>query len=659
MMEKTFMNILSDEFFKPKEFNLQELINSIGDLDKITSMELLDKISFLNRKDRESVFNNALIRNKLRIGLFSESRSNQWHYYREILRKISASEFLSLYDAEFLNKYFMIHQGEYLYRFWAALCEKDFNNIFKLIIDDDKMLDIFLKESDSFESLFENINYDLLIKLICKLQDSNSSFDYEFLVCLNKENQYLLLDDERINDNTLVHLVNGFYNEVKSYFFQNDKRALYLYDRFNIPSFAKAGVKFSDDILKKKELFEKLKDRSLIIFRNNINNIEKYNNPSIIEDRVQKYYEDILSLYSSDCDMFTCYREILDSPSMIVNWDKNVSYLFDFDILDKLTGSLRRDDAGNYYFLDRGELEKFLKDETSKKMSEIIIDALFQDNIYNVWLNVKEMLRYNNGLASHEKVLDNDKVYFYNSVMNFDNLSNINKLVFYNSFKDKNTSLMFYQDLRNVKDYAYDKIKEELFNVNMVDSKTTDNGVTVYDARNIDYNMLVRTQAQYRDTSHYPRNCYSIISNQNTSIFGENDYSSFLYGYNGFDNDMVLHMFESDSYSSGFRDNSSRFVNRIMTTKELVQASYSYSEIQLVNKKNDYKKHNYQVQKPDFIVVFDNIRNMHIEEAKRLCIPIVIIKKQKLENKIDIGFNEDMDCYVESIYSENEHRVRR
>jgi len=658
-MEKTFMDIFSSDFFKFKEFNLQEFINDIGDLDKITSMELLDKISVLSIKDRESVLNNGLIKNKLRIGLLSESRSNQWYYYREILTKISASEFLSLYDADFLNKYFIIHQGEYLYRFWASLCEENFNNILSLIIDDDKMFDNFLKDSNNFESLFENIDYDLLIKLICKLQDRNSSFDYQFLMCISKENQYLLLDDGRINDDTLVHLINGFYNEVKSYFFQNDKRALYLYDRFNIPNLAKTCIKFSDDIIKKKEFFELLKDRSLIIFRNNINNIEKNNNPSIIEERVKKYYEDILSFYSSDYDMFTCYREVLENPSQIVNWDKNVSYLFDFDILDKLTSLLRRDDAGNYYFLDKDELVRFLKDETSKKMSEVIIDAIFQDNIYNVWLNVKEMLRYNSGLASNEKILDNDKVYFYKSVMNFDNLSNINKLLFYDSFKDKNTSLMFYQDLRNVKDYAYDKIKEELFNFNMIDSKTTNNGVTIYDARDINYNMLVRTQAQYRDTSHYPRNCYSIISNQNTSIFGENDYSSFLYGYNGFDNDMVLHMFESDSFSSGFRDNSSRFVNRIMTTKELVQASYSYSEIQLVNKKIDGKKHNYIVQKPDFIVVFDNFRDMHIEEAKRLCIPIVIIKKQKLENKLDIGFNEDIDSYVESRYSENEHRVRR
>ena len=131
------------------------------------------------------------------------------------------------------------------------------------------------------------------------------------------------------------NLIVDFFEEVLLAIRNNDdKRALYLYDRFNIPSLAKAGVKFSDDILKKKEFFETLKDRSLIIFRNNINNIEKRNNPSIIEDRVKKYYEYILSLYSSDYDMFTCYREILDNPSQIVNWDKNFSYLFDFDILD-------------------------------------------------------------------------------------------------------------------------------------------------------------------------------------------------------------------------------------------------------------------------------------------------------------------------------------
>lgn len=654
------MDFFPDDIFNPKDFDLQKFIDGIGNLDDISSMELLDKICVLSKKDREVALNNDTIKNKLKIGLLSESRNNQWYYYREILTKISASEFLSLYDTEFLNKYFMIHQGEYLYRFWASLCEKNINTIIDLIIEDDGLLDNFLKESNNFESLFENLDYNLLVKLLYKLQDKGSDFNYDFLTCISKEYQYLLLQDSNINDETLIYLLNSFYNEVKTYFFVNDSRSLYLYDRFDIPSFANSGVKFSDNILKKKEFFELLKDRSLIIFRKNINNIEKFNNPIYIEDRIDKYYEDILSLYSFDSDMFTPYRDILDNPSLLVNWDKKVSYLFHFDIIDKLTGLLKIDDNGNYYFDNNDELEVFLKNETSKKMSEIIIDGLFKDNIYNVWINVREMIRYNKGLDIEKKLLDNDKIDFYKTVMFFDNLSNIDKINFYNAFKEKNVNLMFYNDIRMLKDYAYDRIKEELFSIN---NNTIDaflnNGVSVYDARNINYSMLVRTQAQYREESHYPRNCYSIISNENTSVFGEEDYGTFLYGYNGFDNDMVLHMFESDSFSSGFRENSSRFANRIMTVEELVKSSHGYSEIQLINKKVDGKKHKYSVKKPDFIVAFDNLRDVHIEEAKRLNIPIVIIKRQLLKNKINGSFNQDMDSYVESIFSENEHRVVR
>lgn len=670
-MDKTFMDIFDDTFFKPKEFNLENFIEGLGNIDEISAFDILDKISVLSDGDREQVLANDIIRKKLRLGLLEESRGNQWYYYREILRKISISDFLSLYDAKFLNEYFTTNGGEYLYRFWAAMCEININTVVSLIIDHDDMLENFLRDSNNFESLFESIDYELLIKILYKLQDKGVEGNYDFLSSIDKENQYLLLKDDNISDDTLVCLINAFSNEVKSYFFKNDSRALYLYDRFDIPLLAKAGVKFNDDILKKKEFFDLLKDKSLINFRGNINNLQRYNNPIVIEDRVEEYYNQMLSLYSSEFDMFKSYREILDNPGMIISWDKQVSYLFHFDIIDKISSLLRQDEKGKYYFDNVDELELFLKKETSKKISEIMIDSLFKDNIYNVWLNVKEMLRYNNGLKDSDKILDKDKVNFYNLIINFDNLSNLDKFKFYNSFKDKNISLMFYEDLRRVKDYAYDKIKEQLFSIDKCNDsllyKKSDDlysdgntfGVDVYDLRNSQYKMLVRTQAQYREDSHYRRNCYSVISNENTSVFGEADSGSFLYGYNGFDNDIVLHMLEQDSFSSGFREQSSRFINRIMTADELVKSSYGYSEVQLVNRKIEGTKYKYSVNKPDFVVVFDNVRDKHIEEAKRLNIPIVIIKKQKLENKIDINFDENLDSYVESVYSENEHKMIR
>ena len=63
-----------------------------------------------------------------------------------------------------------------------------------------------------------------------------------------------------------------------------------------------------------------------------------------------------------------------------------------------------------------------MKGEVNRKISEVVVDALFCDNIYNVWLNIKEMLRYNSKLDAEDKVLDNDKIDFYQMILNFDKI---------------------------------------------------------------------------------------------------------------------------------------------------------------------------------------------------------------------------------------------
>ena len=101
-----------------------------------------------------------------------------------------------------------------------------------------------------------------------------------------------------------------------------------------------------------------------------------------------------------------------------------------------------------------------LKDETNKRISEVVIDALFRDNIYNVWLNIKEILRYNEGLSDSEKVLDETKVNFYKMILNFDNVTSTDKINLYNRMKNQHVNLEFYNDLRMVKDSYLMKISE-------------------------------------------------------------------------------------------------------------------------------------------------------------------------------------------------------
>ena len=661
MDNKVFMDFVDEECTKSL-FDVNSFITGLGDLNYLFAFDILDKMNDLKTEDRKQVLANEKIRNKLRYSLLFESKDNQWYYYRKVLEVITPSEFLSLYNCEYLSNYFIssIYKEE-KYKFYAALCEKDINDVVRYVLNDKELYEDFFKYDDGVNNPFDKLEYDLFKEVILKMQNEEYALVSYFLKSIKEEYQYNILNEPMINEDTLAFLLSSFNNSVNSHFFENDLRAVYLYDRFDINRLVKNGVKFNDNILCKNEFFEFLKNESFIVFRNNINIIEKNNNPLLIEEHLGKYYDEILNCYDRANGLFDVYQLVLDNPGST----SSKSYIFDEDIACRINHHLRKDNSGNLYYYDIDDLIRFLKDETSRKISEVVVDALFRDNIYNVWLNIKEMLRYNNLLDEGSKILDNDKCRFYETILDFDNIDNDIKIELYNNLKDKNFSLEFYSDLRKIKDISYDRIKDNLFNFTLhsdyVDKESTDKfGVTVYDLRDKEYTMLVRTQDDFREIGHYKRGCYSIISNENNQVFGEYDYSSFLYGYNSFENDRILHMFERDSYSSNFRDEPSRFVNRIMTSDQLVKASDSYSEVQIVNIKSD-KKYRWYAKRPDFIVVFNMVGDKHVKESKRLGIPIVVISKKKLDKKdvIDVNYDIDVDAYVKDIVGEREHRIRR
>lgn len=522
----------------------------------------------------------------------------------------------------------------------------------------------FLETKDfDVSSFIEGLDCNLLMEVILRTQNEGLNLDYSFLRDIPLEYQYAIINEPAISDDTLVKVLPYLRSAVKSDFFMNNPRAIYLYNKFNVISLVKKGIRFSDDILKKKDFFESLKSISFIEFRNNINDVERYNNAAIVEERVEKYYDELIGSYDVESNLFREYVVVLSNPK---KYEAANAFILDNDVISRINGQLRKDENGVFFYKDKDELEAFLYSETSKKLSEIIIDALFRDNIYNVLLNIKEMLRYNACLEVSDRVLDNDKINFYKIILNFDSISNVDKINLYNKLKDKSFSLIFYEDLRGVKDKAYANIRNKFLNPSMhseyIDMVNTDKfGVEVYDLRDKEYTMLVRTQEKFKDVDHYRRSCYSIISNENTQIFGEYESDSFLYGYDSFDSDKVLHMFERDSYSSNLKDEGSRHVNRIMTAEELVLSNNSYNEVQLVNVKSDDGKYLWKAKKPDFIVVFNYVESRHVEESKRLGIPIVIIAKKKMniDKKIDVSFDEDSDVYVRDVYSEREHRKRR
>lgn len=329
--------------------------------------------------------------------------------------------------------------------------------------------------------------------------------------------------------------------------------------------------------------------------------------------------------------MFKEYSDILNNPK-----DKELkenSYIYTYDINYKVREHLDYDfNNKEYYLIDKTGLKYYLIRQTSLKLSEIITDALFKDNLYNVRININELLRYNDKLE--DKLIDNNRVNFYKTILLFDYISNSKKIEIYNNLKNKNIYSLFYDDLRKMKDKSYDLIKENLFKVsdnNDIDKKLSDKyNIKIYNYQDKKYIMLIRGMNRFREKSFNRRNCYSLISNENNNAFGIGSDILFYYGFNSFNNDHILSVSEQDSYSADLKDNSTtNFVNRIMTDKEIVGSSSWYSEIDIINELDE--DGNYIAKRPDYLVVYDDIEERHIEEAKRLNIPIVLIKTYFLD----------------------------
>ena len=641
------------------DFDNRELV------DNTDVMKLVSRVCYLGEEEKKKVFSIPFVRDKLRRELLKACyEGDTYKNFRWLFNMIDIDDFFTILDYDTIHDFYKNHDGEY--KLFVCLTEKNMDKTLQYIFNDDNLFKEFVSISDTIYSTFADVDYEDIAKMIYKMEDMNliaAGKGLQFLSCIGSDKQAKLLD-ENFKDETIVKMLFRFSGENISSFFENDKRAIYLFDKFpNIVNFVNNKVKFNREILLNDKFFDKLKSDSFVDFRRNINTLEVNNDYLIIKKKLDKYYKELLNEYDSDSGLFKVYDEIINNPSLMYEYRAN-SFIYSNDIRMIFLKYKSYDENRNICFVDLDNLKIELKREVSRKISEVVVDALFCDNIYNVWLNIKEMLRYNSKLDDKNKVLDNDKIDFYQMILNFDKVSCEDKINLFNKLYDRNISFSFYDDLRRLKDISYDMIKKDLIDLSNYDDKVIPDdidGVKVYDLSDSKYTMLVRRQELYKDKSNNRRNCYSIISDENSDTYGHGE-GGIIYGYNSFDNDTVIHMLEQDAFSGdvyGSNKDVSRYVNRIMTSKELVNGSSWYSEIELVNLQNGNKE--YDVKKPDFIVTYDGVRDKDVMESKRLNIPIVIIKMTKLknENKIDTGFDNDKDVYVNDIYGEEKGKKLR
>lgn len=660
------------------DFNDEKLVNDID------IMVLISNISYLSSSEKSRVLSLSWVREKIKRDLLGRClEGDVYGNFRRVISSLGVDTLISILDYRTIHDTFRVltrsdfpsysddyKMGNYdkideieseiekskyrntnEYKLFVCLMEESPDEVLEWILNDDDLFKEYINISDNMYSMVSMFSYDLIVKLIYKLEElgfgtGNISFNFS---SVNSEDKIRLLG-EKFSDETIIKLIDYFDAKAKSYFFLNDKRAIYLYKKVSgFTNLIRSGVRFSRDILLQNDFFDMLKHSNFSEFRRNINAVEKYNDPLIIQSKLAKYYDELVNEYDRDRGIFRYYGEILDNPSLLKS-RKRDDFIFNFDVKYMFSPYMDYDNDGNIFFENSDELLDKLKSIINLKLSEVIVDALFCDSIYNVWLNIREMLRYNEKMIPSDRIIADERVSFYELIFNFDNVSSDDKIELFNKLKDKNVNSMFYDDLRKLKDYAYDRIRDDMFVISNNGDKISNElskkyGTPVYDLRESKYTMMIRVLGcRYQESTNNSRDCYSIVSDENNEVHGNYDN---IYGYSSFDNDRVIHMLEMDSFSSDIRDRSgvSRYVNRIMTSKELTNGSGWYSEVDIANRKDDNGK--YETMKPDFVVAYDTISDINVIESVRLGIPIVLIKKSLLKDsdRIDTGFKDDVDAY--------------
>ena len=285
-----------------------------------------------------------------------------------------------------------------------------------------------------------------------------------------------------------------------------------------------------------------------------------------------------------------------------------------------------------------------LLNERFRTLSDIVVDYLFKDDIYNVFINIREILGYHETCG--EKLLSDETIDFFKMILNIDNLSKEERIDIFNKYHDKKIYLLYYNSLYTLKKHMYNRLHNALTVVNSTNK--------FYDFSNNKYYLLVRCLDEpFDEKTVNRRDCYSLINEKHNEVF----YGKYTYGYNSFDINKVIHVYEHDAFSYDDKNNNTtNYVNRLFSPKELMDVTSSVNEIQINNCKDD---NDFLAMKPDYLVAIDEINEDIEKESKRLNIPIVLISSSMEDS---ISYDESFHTYcnpIESDYSVAKYTLER
>lgn len=452
-----------------------------------------------------------------------------------------------------------------------------------------------------FKFLCEDAQLSVLKK--CNM----SSFYYKILCFCKKSSSEYILD--RISS------LNGYnYGELLSIF---DK-----------------GIYIPNHLLGN-ELVKKISTMySVRAYRQLINRLSCNNDVSAIENRRKKFYDYFLS----NCVEIYGFikQDFLNGVNPRLSIEGHLNCFGGFDPAFKMI------------FFD-AKLDEILNKSLNCVTTDIVIDYLFHDITYNVFIDIKELIDF----AHRTNVLSDKWLDFYTKVVSLDQMSIDDKISFLNMYKDSDVVSKFYDDYLNARGKMVELINGSILNScsvskfqNMELSKKY--GVPIYELNGEDFYVFVRSVGKLKKNklNYYDLNtlndgvCYSVDGSNKLDIYCD-PHLYFAVAYDEIPKDQLVHVFETDSFSNYRRDsnnlpindNGTHRINRLYVPSDLVEIASCYNELIVAqpNGKDDEFNKTLTLPKPFAIYCYDEITDSDIMNAKANNLGIIVVRTKKYD----------------------------
>lgn len=532
-------------------------------------------------------------------------------------------------------------------KFSYDTCEKVLKRLLELNVGKDEIVD-----------LYRNFSYDNQEKLLFLIKDR-----VDILMCLIERDNFRLIS--KILNNDMIDLVSENIDLEELFATGREDTIELIKKKYETGSSDKV-YDLSSELLTD-ELLEKIwNNYNIFRIREIITDSVYVTNSTIINDYIKKREEreiinslktPLIPLYKSLYDKFLIQLEI----NGLSNSKDYKDYFNEFyrmssrlrNVLTPLEEELSKELEG---VVDSEELYERVKELNYEAISNYIVDYHFEENYYNIELDIRELMDfYDRGNIE----LDSKHIELYRSLLEIDSLLLEDKVKLHYELKKYNMMEMLYDDMLKARRIVNNDIKNRALNSENIkkykdEALSNYYGVDIYVIEDTELCAIVKSDDKYKN--EIPTGySYSLAGYNMTGTYKPNQDENYVYDAGYLKTDQIMHVYPEDSYTTpavfGCDEPASIRVNRLLISSELLKEDSDYSEILVLEKGSIPTPIDDDIPALPILALYcqDNyITPSMVELAKKDGVGIVYVKKT-LDDRIRTGSRTKADN-VEKVY---------